>query len=137
MICSTPLTAGDFARQMLVLAQEGGAAPGPAPGGTNDLMRFLFPILAMVVLFYFLILRPQRQRDQEMRRMIENVKENDRIVTIGGIHGIVTNVQRDAERVTIRVDESNGTKLKINLAAIARVVTGEDKESGAAGEKNK
>ena len=40
-----------------------------------------------------------------------NLKENDRVVTIGGIYGVVTNVQRDAERVTIRVDEATGTKL--------------------------
>ena len=84
-----------------------------------------------MVLFYFMMIRPQKQKEQELRDMVRNLKENDRVVTIGGIHGVVTNVQRDAERVTIRVDESTGTKLRVNMSAIARVVTGEDQESGA------
>jgi preprotein translocase subunit YajC len=63
------------------------------------------------------------------------VKENDRVVTIGGIYGVVTNVQRDADRVTIRVDEATGAKLKINMSAIARVLTAEEQESSAAPSK--
>jgi preprotein translocase subunit YajC len=64
------------------------------------------------------------------------VKENDRVVTIGGIHGVVTNVQRDLDRVTIRIDESTGTKIKVNISAIARVLTGEDTEGGASEKKS-
>jgi hypothetical protein len=45
-------------------------------------------------------------------------------------------VQRDAERVTIRVDEATGAKLKINMSAIARVMTGEDQEGGTAATKS-
>ena len=60
--------------------------------------------------------------------MVADLKENDRVITIGGIHGVVTNVQRDAERVTIRVDESTGTKLRLNMSAIARVVTDDEPE---------
>ena len=81
-----------------------------------------------MVLFYFMLIRPQKRKEQELRDMVNNLKENDRVVTIGGIYGVVTNVQRDAERVTIRVDESTGTKLKVNMSAIARVLTGEEQE---------
>ena len=89
-----------------------------------------------LVLFYFLFIRPQKKKEQEIRDMVHNVKENDRVLTIGGIHGVVTNVQRDAERVTIRVDESTGTKLRINMTAIARVVTAEDQDGeGTSGNK--
>jgi preprotein translocase subunit YajC len=56
-------------------------------------------------------------------------------VTIGGIYGVVTNVQRDAERVTIRVDEATGAKLKVNLSAIARVLT-EEQDTAASGSKS-
>jgi preprotein translocase subunit YajC len=59
------------------------------------------------------------------------------VVTIGGIYGVVTNVQRDAERVTIRVDETTGTKLKINMSAVARVLTAEEQESDATAGKAK
>jgi preprotein translocase subunit YajC len=57
------------------------------------------------------------------------------VVTIGGIYGVVTNVQREAERVTIRVDEATGTKLKVGMSAIARVLTGDESEGAAASEK--
>ena len=58
---------------------------------------------------------------------IENLKEKDRVVTVGGIHGVVTNVQRDAELVTLRVDESTGAKIRVGVSAISKVVVEEDK----------
>jgi preprotein translocase subunit YajC len=64
------------------------------------------------------------------------LKENDRVVTVGGIYGVVTNVQRDAERVTIRVDESTGAKLRVNMSAIARVLTGDEQEAAATATKS-
>jgi preprotein translocase subunit YajC len=94
------------------------------------------PMLIIMMLFYFMLLRPQKRKEHEHREMVRNVKENDRVVTIGGIYGVVTNVQRDAERVTIRVDEATGAKLKINMSAIARVMTGEDQEGGTAATKS-
>ena len=114
-------------------------AQGEAPPATdpNGLLRFMGPMVIIMFLFYFMLIRPQKRKEQELREMVRNVKENDRVVTIGGIYGVVTNVQRDADRVTIRVDESTGTKLKINMSAIARVVTAEDQESGAAPNKGK
>ena len=60
--------------------------------------------------------------------MIDNLKEKDRVVTIGGIHGVVTNVQRDQETVTLRVDESTGAKIKVNVTAISRVVTDDEEK---------
>lgn len=58
--------------------------------------------------------------------MLEGLKEKDRVVTVGGIHGVVTNVQRDREEVTLRVDESSGAKIRINMSAISRLVTDEE-----------
>ena len=83
-----------------------------------------------------MMIRPQKKKEQELRDKVNSLKENDRVVTIGGIYGVVTNVQRDAERVTIRVDEATGTKLRVNMSAIARVLTGDDEESGASGNKS-
>jgi preprotein translocase subunit YajC len=125
----------------LLLAQAAAqpAAPGTAPAApeaTGDaLPRLLFMILITGVLFYFMMLRPQKKKEQSLRDRLSSLKENDRVVTIGGIHGVVTNVQRDAERVTIRVDESTGTKIRVNLTAVARVLTGEDDESSPAATK--
>jgi len=89
----------------------------------------MLPLTIIMVLFYFMLIRPQKRKEDDFRQMISNLKENDHVVTVGGIYGVVTNVQRDADRVTIRVDEGTGTKLRIGTSAIARVVTG-DEQSG-------
>ncbi len=112
-------------------------APAPeAPQGLPDGPRLLIMILITGILFYFIMLRPQKKKEQELRAKIGGLKENERVVTIGGIYGVVTNVQRDAQRVTIRVDESTGTKIRLNMSAIARVVTGEDEDGAAGGTKS-
>jgi preprotein translocase subunit YajC len=107
-----------------LLGEEGAAARAP---GVSDML----PMFAVVfALFYFMVLRPQRSKEQQFRSLIENLKEKDRVVTIGGIHAVVTNIQRDAEIVTLRIDESTGTKIRVGVSAIARVLV--DEEKGAA-----
>jgi preprotein translocase subunit YajC len=114
-------------RGVLALLQQGWliAQEGPPPEDVLFLPRLMFMLFGFGALFYFLMLRPQKKKEDEFRKLLSDLKENDHVVTIGGIHGVVTNVQRDAERVTIRVDESTGTKLRLNMSAIARVVTDE------------
>ncbi len=104
----------------LLLAQAEEASP---PG----LSSMLPGLIAIMVFFYFLILRPQKNKEQALRAMVANLKEKDRVVTIGGIIGIVTNVQRDRDEVTIRIDETTGTKIRVSASAIARVVNEETK----------
>jgi preprotein translocase subunit YajC len=115
------------------------AAPAPAAGAAPDdpnaLLRFLLPMSVVFALFYLMMIRPQKRKEKELKDQLNAVKENDRVLTIGGIYGIVTNVQRDTQRVTIRVDESNGTKLRLNMSAIARVLTAEDQETGITANK--
>lgn len=101
----------------VVLAQAEG-------GGGGGLLGFL-PLIAMGVLAYFLFVVPQRTKDKRFQEMINGLKENDRIVTTGGLQGVVTGVQRDQGRLTLRIDESNGTKIRVALWAIDSVLTDE------------
>lgn len=118
-----------------MLAQAADKAANPAANDPNgNPFTGLLPMLVITgVLFYFIMVRPQKKREQAIRDKINNIKENERVVTIGGIHGVVTNVQRDIGRVTIRVDESTGAKLRLNITAIARVVSEEDEKAAASG----
>ncbi len=102
-----------------LIAQD--AAPGPFELPIPVLIAMMFG------LFYFVVLRPQQNKDKNFRTMLDGLKEKDRVVTTGGIHGVVTNVQRDRDEVTIRIDESTGTKIRVGTSAIARLVTDEDK----------
>jgi preprotein translocase subunit YajC len=114
------------------------AQNGQPEGDPNAFFKMMLPLVVIMVLFYFLMIRPQKKKEDEFRRLVSELKENDHVITIGGIHGVVTNVQRDAERVTIRVDDSTGTKLRVNTTAIARVITDEGNgKAAAASEKSK
>jgi preprotein translocase subunit YajC len=116
----------DLAQQLCLFAQDA----APEAQQQSPLWVTLAPLVVIFALFYLLMIRPQKKKDEEFRALVANLKESDHVVTIGGIHGVVTNVQRDADRVTIRVDDSTGTKLRINASAIARVVTDEGSADG-------
>lgn len=98
---------------------------GPFPG-----LLTLMPIVIIFLLYIFMVQRPQRREQESRQRMLANLKKNDRVLTTGGIYGVVTNVQPDAQEVTIRVDETSNTKLRMTLSAIARVLSDETEGSG-------
>ena len=96
-----------------------GADPANQPPG---LMAFLPAIVGAMILYYFLIIRPERRKQTVHRSQIDALKKNDRVVTIGGIYGVVMNVQRDADEVTLKVDEATNTKIRVTHASIARIL---------------
>ncbi len=95
---------------MLMPAAEG------AEGGAGGLMS-MAPILIMILIFYFLIMRPQSKKQKETKKMLEAVKKGDKITTIGGIRGTVDNVKDDV--VTVRVD--GNTKIDFLKSAVSSV----------------
>jgi len=94
------------------------AAPtGTATSGSSSLMTFA-PLLIMILIFYFLIMRPQSKKQKETKAMLEAVKKGDKVTTIGGIRGTVDNVKDDI--VSVRVDGT--TKIDFIKSAISSVV---------------
>lgn len=69
------------------------------------------------VIFYFMILRPQQKRQKERQKMIDSMKKGDRIVTSGGLHGKIVNV----DDKTVLVDAGDNIKLKFERSAIASI----------------
>jgi preprotein translocase subunit YajC len=110
-----------------MLFAEGGNPPADGGGNVNLFIQIL-PFLAIGLLFYFMLIRPQRKEQSRRQNMLANVKKNDRVVTIGGIYGVVMNVHREADEVSLKVDEATNTKLRITLSSIARVISGESAE---------
>jgi len=94
---------------------------GQAAGG-DPFGSFMFPVMigVTVLMFYLLMMRPDQQKRKAMEQLIANVKKNDHVETIGGICGTVVNAT-GSKFVTIRVDDSTGTKLKIRRTAISAV----------------
>lgn len=97
------------------------AASGPA-----GLIQMIVPFALVILIFYFLIIRPQNKKQKETQKMLESMKKGDKIVTIGGIHGIIQSV--DDNTVIVKVDEN--TKIKFLRSAISTVnAKAEEKKS--------
>lgn len=112
-------------QSMVLFAQE--AAPADGVGGEGGVgpasLLPLLPWIAIGVLFYMMLLRPERRKRAELDRMLKNLKKNDRVVTIGGIFGTIVQASQDAEDVTLKIDESNNTRIRVLRSSISRVIT--------------
>lgn len=106
-----------------VLFAEAAARP---EGPSSLLVGPLLPMLVVGILFYLMILHPERKKRNDHTALVNNLKKNDRIVTVGGIFGTVVNAQKGSEEVVVKVDESANTKLRILRSAISRVITADN-----------
>lgn len=98
------------------LLQEGGS--------TEQMLMMLGVVAAVILVFYFLIIRPQNKKQKQLQNMLGALKKGDRIVTIGGIRGIVSSVKE--QTVLIKVDDQ--TKLEFTKNAIAQVLEKTEEE---------
>ena len=83
-----------------------------------DLLGTLGPIILMFVLFYFLLIRPQQKKQKAVQKMQNELKKGDKIVTIGGLHGIVDSV----DEVKVIIKCGDGSRLTFERNAIRDVV---------------
>lgn len=104
---------------LVMLAEDQApAAPGGSPFG------MLIWMLPVVVLFYFLMIRPMRKQEQQRQLLVSNLKKNDKVVTHAGIIGTVISVAEKEDEVTIKVDDN--VRLKFLKSAIARNLSQEE-----------
>lgn len=78
-------------------------AQDAAAGGASAMIMQLLPLLLIFAVFYFLLIRPQQKKMKEHRSMLSALKRNDRIVTAGGIVGLVTKVRDDSDEVEVEI----------------------------------
>jgi len=81
-----------------------------APGGG---LGFLVPFGAMLLIFYFLLIRPQTKRQREHEKMLGALVKGDRVVTSGGIHGVVVGTEKDV--ITLEIAALKGEKVRVKL----------------------
>ena len=106
-----------------------GMPQGSAEGGTggHPMMTFV-PFVAIIAIFYFLIIRPQNKKRKETENMLKALRKGDRVVTIGGLHGTIQTVKETSGTVIVKVDDN--VKLEFSRSAISSVqaVAREEKE---------
>jgi len=96
-----------------------------APGGQggqqgNPLLSFL-PLLAIIVIMYLLLIRPQAKRQKEHRQMLENLQKGDRVITTGGIIGTVAGIKEKENILIVKI--SDNTKIEVGRNFISQVLT--------------
>ena len=100
------------------MGAPGGAAGQPAGSGFSG----LFMMVIIFGIFYFILIRPQQKKMKEHKKMVEELKKGDKIVTQGGIYGMVENAGPN----TLTVKIAEGTKVKIARSSVATVLTEEE-----------
>lgn len=91
-------------------AEEAAAAEATAVPEVNSVVSLLFtfaPMVLIFVIFWFMMIRPQRKKDKQVKEMLNNLKAGDRVCTIGGIYGTITGIKDDT--VTLAVGRENTT----------------------------
>lgn len=76
----------------------------------------------VILIFYFLIIRPQNKKQKDTEKMLSSIKKGDKVYTIGGLHGTVHSTNEEKATVTLKVDEGSSTTLEFNKSAIAGLV---------------
>lgn len=84
-------------------AQQTGGGPAI---GSDPIFGMVIPLLAMVGIFYFLVIRPQQRRQKEMKEMLDKVRRGDTVVTAGGFVGRVTRVSDNSDEIEVELSEA-------------------------------
>jgi preprotein translocase subunit YajC len=105
-------------------------ATPPAEAPPDFLRGFVntLPIALIVLAAYLLLFRPEREKQRRQQSLLAGLKKNDRVITAAGICGTVAAVDREADRVTLKIDDT--AKITVTLASIAQVLG--DKSAEAA-----
>jgi preprotein translocase subunit YajC len=105
------------------LAEETGAAAAAGADAAEQmaeinpmaqLLTMILPLVLMGLVFYFMLIRPQRKKDKKVKEMLDNLKPGDRITTIGGIYGTIRSIKD--ETITLAVGQKNDQPYEMTVA---------------------
>lgn len=104
-----------------------------AGAGSGSVLMSVLPFGLIILIFYFFIIRPQNKKQKETEKMLAALKKGDKIVTVGGIHGVISSTKE--KTVIVKVDDN--TKIEFSRAAIATVVVDKAEKEGKSSKDDK
>ena len=107
------LTSVVFIGGCIPLGEAGGEA-----GGEASIWTMLIPLVLIVAIFYFLMIRPQRKKQKEHQQLVEELKRGDRVITAGGIYGVIESTSEDS--IVIKVESGTTMRIARNSVTIKR-----------------
>lgn len=120
-VTSEPVTSESEGQAITTVASD----PNASTAGEEPRKPFFPPwiLLVLMLVMLFILFRGPRKKQQEHKKMVQSLKKNDKVRTIGGIIGTVVDIKDD--EITLKVDESNNTKIKVAPSAIGRNLSGD------------
>lgn len=103
------------------------------PASPMQVLLQMLPLALIGAAAWVLLIKPERERMRKQQDVLAGLKKNDRVLTAAGIYGTVANVDRDAGRVTLRIDEAANVKIQVAISSIASVLEGSGDGSPTAG----
>lgn len=94
------------------------AAAATATAGVGEMLGMILPLVLMFVVFYFLLIRPQKKKDKKVKEMLAALKNGDRVCTIGGIYGTIKSIKDDTIELSVGRED---TKMIVARWAIRNV----------------
>ena len=91
------------------------AAPAAAPTGMGGGSSMLIFILLMILIFYFFMIRPQQKKQKKLEEARNSLQRGDKVVTIGGIHGKITDIKDN----TFTIEIAHDVRIEVDKAAIS------------------
>lgn len=105
-----------------------------AVAGSGSMLMSVLPFGLIILIFYFFIIRPQNKKQKETEKMLSALKKGDKVVTVGGIHGVISSTKE--KTVIVKVDDN--AKIEFSRNAIATVIVDKaEKDSKAAKDDKK
>ena len=101
---------------MILVSVAYAMAPTGGDGAAGSFSTFI-PLILMLAIFYFILLRPQQQRAKKVKEMLTNLKKDDMVVTTGGIHGKITGLTDTI--VTLEISQNPSVKIKLSRSQIS------------------
>lgn len=95
-----------------------------AQGGSETLFTMFLWMGPILILMWFLMIRPQQREEDRRRKMVDSLKKGDKVYTVGGIIGTVYAVDREKKEITLSVDDN--AKVKFLISAVAAILSDDD-----------
>jgi preprotein translocase subunit YajC len=104
-------------QMMLAFVSILGQSP-PPQGAAGGNLNFFVPLIFIFVIMYFIMIRPQKKRQDEQKKLVAALKTGDRVVTSAGIHGLISNVKE----ATVMLKVADNVKIEIEKSAVTNVL---------------
>ena len=103
----------------VVHAMAGAPGQGAGAQGPGAMISSFMPLILIFGIFYFLLIRPQQKKAKEHKQMMDDLKKGDKVMTNGGLHGVIDDI--DGETLTLKIGVGSDLKVKVHRRHIATI----------------